>query len=582
MNRQLLQRRELAADRHDAALAADPTRASEGFRRELHAVIEELTRVSRLAALEPSDPAEAARTYRYAGNAWFDLAAGKEPSALAEASAAFERAEQLVGDGDPVERAKLDFGIGNTLYGLSGSTDVTLLENALARYERAREAFAINNLPDLAAIVDQPLSLLSTQLPLARHHAQLRRHTETFEEASKQLEQRGDAAAEDVEQLLAYIRSRGTDAGVASLLARALAVARQVIAAYPERFPGQEMAQVLESLIAAFVSTAGAMVQMAQPQQMAAFGAGLIQMLESRVRGDLAGQRITPYRASALLAVLAEYKTALQAPEGDVDTASRKADSLRDIQRRFLDIAANPSWEGDLPAQGSVARRAIGILSGLTGYLLGEATVAMLPVEEADARLSLLKRRTEVEAELRRPGNNDRLPQLEGDTWRLALEIQEYARRHHLTLAWPIFARSKDHAPPRSVFLSGGEELSRLGRWLEQVAAFTIFDQVTQGERAQGRWKQLRAASVAVFDVGGDDPGERATACYEAGLALALGKPIVVITRPKLATPFDIGLRPVELSGGVDDDAEQVRGAIEATLGAITWGGAPAPMPSIR
>lgn len=43
MNRQLQERREQAADRHDAALAADPKRMSEGFRRELHAVIADLT-----------------------------------------------------------------------------------------------------------------------------------------------------------------------------------------------------------------------------------------------------------------------------------------------------------------------------------------------------------------------------------------------------------------------------------------------------------------------------------------------------------------------------------------------------------
>jgi hypothetical protein len=178
----------------------------------------------------------------------------------------------------------------------------------------------------------------------------------------------------------------------------------------------------------------------------------------------------------------------------------------------------------------------------------------------------------ELEAALRRAGSGEELSQLEGDTWRLAVDVQEYARRHHLTLAWPIFARSNDHAQSRSVFLCGGEGLRGVAQRLGDMG-FKVFARVDHGERAQGRWKQLRAATLAVVDLGSGDSGEYTSASYEAGLALALGKPMVVTTRPGVPLPFDISLEPVELSGNTESDANQILAAMEAALGTVVWGG---------
>ena len=109
MKRQLRERRDRVAERHDAALARYPTRGGAAFERELRAIVEELSAVSKTADTPSSDPVEVAKTYRWLGDAFFDLGRGKDNDALMRGSVAYQRAEELYADAEsPVEKAKLD------------------------------------------------------------------------------------------------------------------------------------------------------------------------------------------------------------------------------------------------------------------------------------------------------------------------------------------------------------------------------------------------------------------------------------------------------------------------------------------
>ena len=351
MNRQLRERRDRAAKRHDAALERHPARDGAAFERELNAVVQELSAVATAADDPSSDPVEVAKTYRWLGDACFDRARGTAEAPLALGAQAYQRAETLLADADaPGEKAKLNFNYGNTLRGLSRGEDVALLEAAQARYEMADRGFRSLQLPDFA-------------------------------------------------------------------------------------------------------------------------------------RGR-----------------------------------------------------------------------------------------AMLPAEEADSGTDLFGRLVTVEATIRSgPDTLDR--DGEARLWRLALDVQRHARRHHLMLARPDFSTAGVHVGPKSLFLSGGADLRRAAEALSARDSYDLLDETPPGDLAEGRWNQLWSASVAVFDVGVPEGSERAQVCYELGLALALGKAIVVTHRPGQALPFDVALQPIPLSNDPEADAGRLeRGVLEA-IGSIVWGG---------
>jgi nucleoside 2-deoxyribosyltransferase len=250
---------------------------------------------------------------------------------------------------------------------------------------------------------------------------------------------------------------------------------------------------------------------------------------------------------------------------------------MRELSQQVMDAAMEPSWSTPSPPSGSRASNAVAILTTLKRYLLAEKGRAMLPSEESAAGTDLLMRLVKLEARIREGADNDeRVSGLEGEVWRLALAVQEYARRYHLMLAQPDLAMAKVHAKPKSLFLSGGEALLAAAKELSAREEIELFERPTYGDTAQERWNQLSSASVGVFDIGVPEGAEQAQVCYELGLALALGKPSVVTTRPGRRTPFDVNLQPIKLSGDRTADADALGKAIEGALGSIVWGGAEA------
>ena len=188
MIRQLRERRDRATEHHDAALARNPSREGDVFTQELQGVIKELRLVAETADDPSSDPVEVSKTYRWLGDAYFDLARGKDVDTLMLGAQAYQRSAELLADAEaPLEKAKLDFNYGNTLRGLSEGTDIGLLEAAQTRYESAARGFRNYHLSDHAATVEQQLRSLDPQLRLARKQSQLQRGYGRLEQMQERL-----------------------------------------------------------------------------------------------------------------------------------------------------------------------------------------------------------------------------------------------------------------------------------------------------------------------------------------------------------------------------------------------------------
>jgi len=577
MNRQLRDRRDRVAERHDAALARYPARKGDAFQRELQAVVAELTAVTTAADDPGSDPVEVAKIYRWLGDAYFDLGLGKDESALTRGTQAYRRAEELLADAEaPVESAKLDFNYGNTLRGLSGGFDVGLLEAAETRYERAARAFRAHNLPDLAATVDEQLRTIEPQLRLARKQAELQRGFGRLEELKVRLEGAGPAERELIArdlQELKTVRHRG---GMQEALAEALDAIGEQVKRHPERFgEGSGDLAALHHQVEVLTDK----LRDAQPTPTLSSPSegtesDIMRLLAERLRNEAATGRVAPDRAARLGDILNQFTTAMTEGGNDLDSMARRAQKMRDLTRQAMDMAMSPSWTELEPEPGSNAHWAVSVLAPLKRYLLAESGRSMLPSEEASAGTSLLRGLMEIEAKIRAAARDEgRVSAMEGEVWRLALAVQEHARRYHLMLARPDFPMARSHAKAKSLFVSGGADLRAAAERLASSQNLELYSEGHRGDYAQVRWNQLCSASVAVFDVGVPEGRPRAQVCYELGLALALGKLSIVAARHGQTLPFDVNISAISLSGDRKLDAELLAGALHQALGSIVWGG---------
>jgi hypothetical protein len=76
---------------------------------------------------------------------------------------------------------------------------------------------------------------------------------------------------------------------------------------------------------------------------------------------------------------------------------------------------------------------------------------------------------------------------------------------------------------------------------------------------------------MAVFDLTQDRGSDRARTFYELGIALALGRPILLLAKSDTVLPFDIHIEPLRLDAW---DETELGGAVDETLYGRQFGGA--------
>lgn len=580
MDRMLRERRNHAAERHDAALARYPTRQGEAFKRELRAVVDELSTITVAADVPLSDPVEVAKAYRWLGDACFDLGQGRDNSSLIRGDQAYQRAEQLLADSEaPLEMAKLDFNYGNTLRGLSQGVDVGLLEAAQTRYEKAVRAFRAHRLPDLAATVEDQLKSIDPQLRLARKRAEVERGQQRLQQLAERVQDADAVERDSIEKELKELGDLRRRGGITEALDEALVSLEEQKQQHPERFGDalskldtlKESVTSLESMLADAQTTRSTKAR-PDPEEE------LLQLLQGRLQKEKEQGRVSEDRADQLASILQQFGEAMVTDGEDLASLGRKADKMHQLARRAMDQAMTPSWSTPDPEPGSRAHALVTILDPLKRHLLGEKGRAMQPAEERDAATDLLIRLSKLEMRIREASaKEERVTEIEGEVWRLAIEVQEYARRHHVVLAQPVFAVTRSHAKPLSLFLSGRSELLALAETLAERYGLEVLSRPLRGDYAQERWNQLCSAGVAVFDLGTTRELDLAQVCYELGMALALGKTSVIVASPNTKIPFDVNLRPVLLP--IDQNVDRVERldlAIQQALGSIVWGGSEA------
>jgi hypothetical protein len=501
-----LKRRETLLVRSDTALDRWPERTGHAFIREMTAVASGLEALAEEADAAGGDRLERCRTWRFAGNAYFDLGNGKELPEMRRAADALRKADTLLkGIDNPIERLKLNYSFGHALFHLCDAKDIELAREARDRYASA--------------------------LTLAREH--MPAGISTAEQAL--------ANAERVISLLQTV----------SHLDERIGEIKETLKSHPPSPTQHEWPQELQSL----------------------FG-----QLQREYRQEVDMGKVSEVRQQALGPVLDQLEQMLQHRPDDLAGKTSQTTHLRELMARVAPLLGRTSQGQALPP-GTRAEAVWQRFSGMKTALAQDLMRPHMGSEERLFGMDLYKRCGHADTFLHQQGHDDATVwEYERDVLRqLTADMRAYSLRNHLTLTRPVWPTPPLPQDPSSVFYAGTDSVQRLIAEACKRASLTLLVARTAKDFAGARWDQLRTSHVAVFDytsyrvpdcrraVDLAVAGPMAAVSYELGIALTLGRAVVVIANAGQELPFDVDIDPVRLHGN-EHDCARIADALDDAL----------------
>jgi nucleoside 2-deoxyribosyltransferase len=150
----------------------------------------------------------------------------------------------------------------------------------------------------------------------------------------------------------------------------------------------------------------------------------------------------------------------------------------------------------------------------------------------------------------------------------IAMEQRDLLLRRHLNLALPAW-RAPMSRDANMIFYSGPEAGRRIAAEIAKPLRAALDEPSHAADAAAARWRSLRAASAAIFDLTGGD----AQVHYELGVALTLGTHTVVIAAEGTRPAFDVGQEVRTYA------ARDLPGVLGAAIDDALYGAAPSTDP---
>lgn len=538
----LIQRRDEVVDRADRAVqAAWPRRQGEPYVRQMRGAIEELEGIASAMATAGIDPVQRARTYRQLGSLYADLEPALGQQMLLHAKVDYELAEGLLqGQHDDLERAKLDFNYANALRQMPGM-DVPQLQDARRRLLSARAAF-LRMAPPLVAQADLALRAVEARIAIAPINAAIERNREDMEAVQRDIA----AGANPADTLKKLRESMNRDGGIAGLAARAKDVVEGLP---PELKTPEQAARLQEQLAALSKATLGSAPADSREAE-------LLSLLRKRVEAEAGAGKLKGEEAESVRAVLGRLGSVLSRGD-DLEDLVAKRDQMQALTDSFVEMQHYLSHGVARPPEGTRAAELVELCWALRRFLSLEAKRPGHAPEESKELLELGMRGSSIDERIYRAGADDaRALAVELEELRpFAEAVRKFSARHQPMIARPIWSVAKVPPSPRALFYSGpGQGLGILPGVCRR-RGLDVLAPPTGESYASARWLQLQKAATAVFDLRAPPGLELFTVTYELGVALAIGKPIVVVVSPGQRMPFDVDVVPVPVAGAPGDEA---------------------------
>ena len=293
----------------------------------------------------------------------------------------------------------------------------------------------------------------------------------------------------------------------------------------------------------------------------------ILGILRKRLTADVNAGKVASGRAAALQGILDHFGDLLSGDEDSIPDLIHKINGLRHGIADNIDKLHYLSHGIARPSTFSRAADLVELNWQLRRFLSEEMNRPEKGVTESKACLGLSVRATKLDRRIYEAGNDDlkaHIVEIE-ELRPLALEIRHFSGRMNSMFARPVWHSAKASVDVKSFFYSGSE------RFKAQIAAAGLHLELEimpepQGESyAHARWEQLQKAATTLFDFRVNEGPELAAVSYELGVALTLGKPMVVVIDRDQRLPFDVDVVPVELSPKGEDLAD-LTAAIDISL----------------
>lgn len=569
MSNELVSRREEVMKAANAALdAAWPERKGDEYIRATRWAVGELESLAAKMRTTRLDAVEQSRTYRYLGSLHADLEPALGSEMLLKAKTCYQTAEQLLeGQSDELERAKLNFNFANALRQIDPN-DIQQLQEAKRRLLAARGTFAVA----AAQYVDQvdaairSVEGLLTVAPLA---STVKENTHEMAELQEQL-----SAGDDVREVAAKMREvmhRG--GGAAGMVGRL----QSIIYALPPDLKGtpklEQLREQMENLTK----------QVLEGNQPPSQEEQMWSLLTEPLKAAAAAGTVSADRLQTVTGVWNDFRRILAADDQDVGAMLSKQKRMSEFVSGVFEMAHYPSYGISWPPAGSRAADLVELNWQSRRYLLEEMARSGKGEEESKEALELSIRADRVNRRIYEAGTDEELAGIvEKEECRpLALAVRNFSARTYTMPAWPIWSSAGVPVDTNAVFYSGSLEGQALAAISCRHSGLEIMPEPKGEGFAGARWKQLQRAMTAVFDLRFANDLGLASVTYELGIALTLGKPVVVVIGEGQTMPFDVDLDPVVVAGGPTDEcvlAEAIDRSVAWNFPKPRAGGSPATL----
>ncbi|KAL4778614.1 hypothetical protein BJX76DRAFT_366111 [Aspergillus varians] len=183
--------------------------------------------------------------------------------------------------------------------------------------------------------------------------------------------------------------------------------------------------------------------------------------------------------------------------------------------------------------------------------------------EESDKSAELFSRLARLQVRMHSAQSEADVKQLEVEELRQAAEeVRRFARRRNLMLVQPVWSYRGGVTCANALFFSGPDSTREALCTFAQLRGFEVRNKNPIGvDFAEGRWHDLQEANLAVFDLSDEAP----QVYYELGIAITLGKELVLLCRRGVNPRFDIG-QNYAAYGLEEDRYGVVQAALESCL----------------
>lgn len=282
-------------------------------------------------------------------------------------------------------------------------------------------------------------------------------------------------------------------------------------------------------------------VELAQAQRMLVTFQALEQEMQKRraelveMIPKLSVDSLDPQRAAAITALATELSR--QESGGDLTQASALIERIRVTFQEMM-RHSEPDHPG---VAGRIARTLMKLWSELTALAFTVGTDAEVRTRAFEVQQDLLLAKFELTA----AGDVQRAHVFATRVLPVTARARALLALNHLTWVSPIWPIS-DVVSALGVYVTHSVAREELASVAQRYGLEHVVEQPGR-ELAEARFGALRRAAVVIADV--RDAELLPATCYEIGIALVLGKPIVVVGTQDMRLPFDIDIAPVVYDG---------------------------------